>query len=244
MPRIKATIEYDGTRYFGWQLQKGQQTIQGEVEDALQVIFKRLIRVTASGRTDTGVHARGQVAHFDIPEFSLRRLKHSLNGILPRDIVIKRLEPAADDFHARFDAKERRYRYYISPEVTALQRRFSWIILSPLNVTLMQQGAEIIKANEDFKAFCKVNSDVKHYRCTIFQSRWLWEKESGRLVYEIVANRFLHGMVRAIVGTLVALGQGKIGLDALQEIILSGDRTRVPLTAPPQGLILEEVRYN
>lgn len=243
MSRVKIIIEYEGTHYFGWQLQKGQRTIQGEIEKALHVIFKKLIRVTGSGRTDTGVHARAQVAHFDIPEHPLNRLKHSLNGLLPRDIVIKNIASVEDDFHARFNATERRYRYYIALRPTALNRRFAWIILNPLNITLMQQGAEIFKNLEDFQAFCKVNSNVKHYRCTVFTSRWLFKSDEELLVYEIAANRFLHGMVRAIVGSLVALGQGKMTIGELQEIMASRDRTRVPLTAPPQGLILEEVKY-
>ena len=241
MPRVRILVEYEGTRYFGWQLQKGQQTIQGEIEKALSVIFKKLIRVTGSGRTDTGVHARGQVAHFDIPEYSLDKLQRSLNGILPRDIVIKEIAATNPDFHARFDAIERRYRYYIALKPTALFRNFSWRIGYPLNKTLLQIGAEVIKQVDDFQAFCKVNSEVNHYRCTVFKSHWFMQDE--RLVYEISANRFLHGMVRAIVGSLIALGSGKIDLGELNSVIQSKDRTSVPLTAPPTGLVLEEVSY-
>ncbi len=242
MQRVKIVIEYEGTHYFGWQLQKGQRTIQGEIERALQILFKRPVRVTGAGRTDSGVHARGQVAHFDIPEYSLVRLQRSLNGILPRDIVIKEVEGVSKDFHARFDALERRYRYYIASKPTALYRHYSWPVHQMLNITLMQIGAKIIKETEDFKAFCKVNSEVKHYRCEIFRSVWRVD-EDGRLVYEISANRFLHGMVRAIVGSLVALGSGKIGLAKLNWIIEQRDRIQVPLTAPAQGLVLEEVVY-
>ena len=241
MPRVKAVIEYEGTRYFGWQLQKGQPTIQGEIEKALQVIFKKLIRVTGAGRTDTGVHARGQVAHFDIPDYALDKLQRSLNGILARDIVIKEIAVVPDDFHARFDAIERRYRYFIALKPTAIDRNFSWRVIRPLNKTLLQSGAELIKSTEDFQAFCKVNSEVRHYRCTILESKWFFQDE--RLVYEIAANRFLHGMVRAIVGSLVALGSGKITLAELESIIKSKDRTLVPLTAPAQGLVLEKVKY-
>ncbi len=241
MPRVKAIIEYEGTRYFGWQLQKGQNTIQAEIEKALRVIFKQLIRVTGSGRTDTGVHAKGQTAHFDIPDFPLRKLKRSLNGLLPEDIVIKDIEYCADNFHARYHAVERRYCYYISLEPTAIYRRFVWTIPVALNLTLMQKGAELIKRVVDFQAFCKIKSKVKHHRCKIFKSEW-FEKD-GLLVYQISADRFLHGMVRSIVGSFVALGNGKITLSELENIIDSKDRTRVPLTAPPQGLILEEVKY-
>ncbi len=241
MPRIKIIVEYEGTHYFGWQLQKGQRTIQGEIEKALFLIFKKQIRVTGSGRTDTGVHARGQVAHFDIPDYSPVKLQRSLNGILARDIVVKNIAVVPDDFHARFDAVERQYHYYIALNPTALYRKYVWQVRYALNKTLLQLGAELIKRNEDFQAFCKVNSEVKHYRCTIFKSRWFVQDE--RLVYQISANRFLHGMVRALVGTLIALGSGKITLREMEAIIQSKDRTRVPLTAPASGLILEKVIY-
>ena len=242
MPRVKIVVEYDGTAYYGWQLQKGQRTVQGTIEEALKILFKKTIRVTGAGRTDSGVHARGQVAHFDIPDYSPLKLQRSLNGILPRDIVIKDLNFAAADFHARFDAVERVYRYYLSLSPVALLRRFTWEIRHPLNLTLLQMGAEIIKGTEDFQAFCKVKSEVKHYRCRIFRSFWQMG-EDGRLVYEIAANRFLHGMVRAIVGALIALGSGKISLSDFHTIIAERDRRLIPLTAPARGLVLEDVRY-
>ena len=241
MLRVKAVIEYDGSDYFGWQLQKGQRTIQGELEQALKVLFKKRIPVTGSGRTDTGVHARGQVAHFDIPEFDLQKLKRSLNGLLRKDIVVKSLSECAPDFHARFDAKQRWYHYYISQELTALNRNFAWTILTPLNLTLMQVGAEMIKPVKDFRSFCKVKSEVKHHRCTIIESRWF--KWGDLLVYEIAADRFLHGMVRAVVGSLVAIGSGKITLKEFEKIIQAGDRRLVPQTAPAKGLVLEKVKY-
>ncbi|MHB2155714.1 tRNA pseudouridine(38-40) synthase TruA [Calditrichota bacterium GD2] len=241
MVRVKAVIEYDGSDYYGWQLQKGQRTIQGELEQALKVLFKKRIPVTGSGRTDTGVHARGQVAHFDIPEFDLQKLKRALNGLLKEDIVVKELNVSAPDFHARFDATQRWYRYYISPEPTALNRRYAWTILTPLNLTLMQVGAEMIKPVKDFRSFCKVKSEVKHHRCKILESRWL--RWGDLLVYEIAADRFLHGMVRAIVGSLTAIGSGKITLKEFKEIIQSGDRRLVPQAAPARGLVLERVVY-
>ena len=241
MRRIKAVIEYEGTNYFGWQLQKGQRSIQGEIEQALRIIFKKRIPVTGSGRTDTGVHARNQVAHFDIPEFDLQQLQRSLNGLLADDIVIKSLEFCAPDFHARFDAKKRVYRYYISTQPTAIMRRFCWAVFRPQNRTLMQLGAEMIKPVQDFRAFCKVKSEVKHHRCQILESRWLLKDDL--LVYEVAADRFLHGMVRAIVGSLVALGSGKITLKDLKALIESGDRRLVPQTAPAKGLVLERVEY-
>lgn len=241
MRRIKLTVEYDGTNYYGWQFQKGQITIQESIERAFKTIFKKHIRVTAAGRTDTGVHARCQVVHADIPGYDLNRLKRSLNGILEKDIRIKTAEPCADDFHARFDATIRRYRYTIALTPAALDRNFVWQIHDRLNLTLMQEGARIIAGTENFQAFCKLKSEVNHYVCRIYESRWFIKDE--RLIYEIAADRFLHGMVRAIVGSLIDLGRGMFTLGQFREIIASGDRTKIITTAPPTGLVLDYVGY-
>ena len=241
MQRIKLVIEYDGTNYLGWQSQKNKQTVQDSIEDALQVLFKKQIRVTASGRTDTGVHARNQIAHLDIPECDLFRLKRSLNGLLKKDIVIKDVQTCANDFHARFDAISRRYCYYISLDPLAIERHFVWQVNFPLNITLMQIGCGLIKDTKNFRAFCKPKSEVKTYLCDIYDCKWLFKDQL--LVFEIKANRFLHGMVRAIVGSLLELGRGRITIRELKDIILSGDRTRIPFTAPAKGLILENVIY-
>ncbi len=241
MGRIKLVLEYDGTNYYGWQLQNGQHSVQEELEKALAVYVKQPVRVIAAGRTDTGVHARNQVVHCDLPETDLRKLVHGLNGIMNKDVVVKSATWVKADFHARFDATARRYRYYISTERSALNRSYAWIFTQPLNKTLMQAGAQVITEYENFKSFCKVKSTVKHYRCTIFTSRFL--EMNGLLVYEIQANRFLHGMVRAIVGSLVELGRGKISLNELRSMIEAQDRRRVPATAPAKGLVLEEILY-
>lgn len=241
MQRIKLVLEYDGTAYYGWQLQSGQHSVQAELENALKILFKRDIRVTAAGRTDAGVHARGQVVHFDAPQADLFRLKRSLNGLMQRDVVVKRVEQAGADFHARFDATARRYRYYIQTEAVAINRQYCWTIFYPLNLTLMQVGAEMIMDYKDFKAFCKVKSEVNNHLVRMITSHWL--KQHTLLIYEVQANRFLHGMVRALVGTLVELGRGRISLEQLQTLIESGDRTLVPATAPAKGLVLEEVSY-
>ena len=241
MQRIRLIIEYDGTNYLGWQSQKNKQTVQDAIEHALKIVFKRPIRLTAAGRTDTGVHARNQVAHLDIPPYDLYRLKKSLNGLLNKDIVIKDIQNCAKGFHARFDASSRIYRYYICQGSVAINRNYVWPIYFPLNVSLMQTGAHLIENTEDFKTFCKPKSDVRNYLCRIYTSKWFYK--DNFLVYEIAANRFLHGMVRAIVGSLVSLGQGKTDLRHFKEIIESGDRTQVPYTAPARGLILEEVTY-
>jgi len=239
--RVKFIIEYDGSAYFGWQFQNNQISVQEAVEKALFVIFKKLIRITASGRTDRGVHARGQTVHMDIPDIDLNRLKRSLNGLLAKDIVIKSISRCCEDFHARFDAKLRTYRYTISTEPSALNRRFAWFVYCPLNIVLLQKGAEIITQYNDFQSFCKTGSNVKNYLCRIESSRWMMQDRL--LIYEISANRFLHGMVRAVTGSLIDLGRGIISLKNLKEIIEARDRTLIKSSAPPQGLVLEEVKY-
>ncbi len=241
MPRIKLTIEYDGSDYFGWQYQNNQRSIQEEIEKALSIIFREKIRITGAGRTDSGVHARNQVAHADIPERDLSGVKRSLNGILDKDIVIKEIDECETDFHARYDATSRLYRYYVSLNPSAINRRYSWTVHSKLNLMLMQIGAGIIRDTKEFRSFCKVKSEVKHHRCEIHKSEWVFKEEL--LVYEIAANRFLHGMVRAITGTLIELGRGRITLMDFYEIIKSGDREMVPYTAPAHGLFLENIKY-
>jgi tRNA pseudouridine38-40 synthase len=249
MPRIKITVEYDGTEYSGWQLQKKDKTIQGEIESALKTIYKKRIIITASGRTDAGVHARNQVAHFDLPDFdeswdmddALFKLKKSLNGLVNKDIVIKKLELCRSEFHARYDAKSRIYRYFITQIPTSVNKNFSWYISYPLNFTLMQEAADEILNLKDFNSFCKTGSSNKTTLCSIKKSQWF--KRSDMWIYEIEANRFLYGMVRAIVGTLVALGQGKIKYDQFLNIIDPGYADGVSYLAPAQGLFLEKINY-
>lgn len=249
MPRIKLTIEYDGTSYCGWQLQKKDKTIQGEIERALKVILKKQVSVIGSGRTDAGVHARNQIAHCDIPLFEnknspgqeLQKIQNSINGIVDSDIVITKIEECSQKFHARFDAKKRLYRYYISKRPTAINRKLAWYISYPLNFTLMQKAAKELYSLQKFKTFCKEGNDVKTYECTIFNTKWYLQ--SGLWIYEIQANRFLYGMVRAIVGLLVQLGQGKISYKEYLEILKSQDRRKVKYSAPARGLFLEEIIY-
>jgi len=249
MPRIKITIEYEGTGYSGWQLQKNDKTIQGEIEKTLKIIYKNRIAVTGSGRTDAGVHARNQVAHFDIPEINeksgtndtLFKLKNSINGLIQKDIVVKKLELCRPEFHARYDAKSRVYRYYIVKTPTSVNRNFTWYISYPLNFTLMQQAASELVKIDDFNSFCKTGSSNKTTLCTVKKSRLFMR--SNTWIYEIEANRFLYGMVRALVGTMVALGQGKIKYDKFLNITKPQNTEGVAFLAPAQGLFLEKIKY-
>ncbi len=243
MTRFAMLIEYEGTDFYGWQLQLNQRTVQGDIEQALKIILKEEIRVHGAGRTDSGVHASGQVAHFDcLISADPAIIKRSLNGILKNDVRIRSLRIVPDDFHARFSAVSRMYRYTIATSPVAIQRQFSWLIHNRLDLEKMTETARLIATLTDFEAFCKIKSEVGHYHCTI-EASFLSEDEQF-LVYEIRANRFLHGMVRALTGTIVAAGLGKIEPTDLLEMAGSRDRTLVPITAPARGLCLCQVNYN
>lgn len=241
MPRAKLTIEYDGSAYCGWQQQANGRTIQGEIQNALAVIYKSNIKITGSGRTDAGVHARNQIAHCDLPDTDVYKLRRSLNGLLKNDIVIKNIETVHDGFHARFDATEREYRYYLSRKPTALMRTTSWLCLYPLNITLLQLSAARFFKYKNYKSFCKAHGGNKTYFCNIKKS--YWTAEGDMLVYTVAANRFLYGMVRALVGAMLWVGQGKIKLSDLDKIIKAQDRTLVPFSVPGKGLVLEKITY-
>ncbi len=243
MKRAILHIEYDGTAYAGYQLQPYQRTIQGELENALNKLFKTPVRVHGSGRTDTGVHALYQIVHFDQPkELKNLNLKAALNTSLPKDIRVIRTAYSDDGFHARFSAKERQYRYIISLQITALDRDRVWQIYQDLDVDLMKKAAGIFIGEHDFTAFCSAQAEVDHKRCII--SRSSWEFFDERLVYHIHGNRFLYSMVRSLVGTMVELGKGKLSLEELKSLLNDKQRKGLALTAPPQGLTLIKVNYD
>jgi tRNA pseudouridine38-40 synthase len=240
--RYSLLIEYDGTAFSGWQIQKSQKTIQSEIEKALKVILKTKTGIVGAGRTDSGVHAKGQVAHFNHEsEIDFKRFTRSLNGLLPLDIRIKKCKLEADDFHARYSAKERLYSYYISKKPTAIYRLYSWQINYNLDIMKMEKAAKKILGKHDFKSFCRNISDVSHHFCTINNISWL-DKEDI-LKFEISADRFLHGMVRALVGTFVDIGMGKLTIDDFICILDAKDRTKASQAAPAKGLFLKEVVY-
>ncbi len=243
--RFKIEIEYDGTGFSGWQLQDNAVTVQGELEKALAAVFNRNIRVHGAGRTDAGVHARGQVAHFDLPaekEITEYKILSALNALTSPAIAVKKVERAPDDFHARFSAIARRYRYYISSCPVSIQRNFVWFLPVELDDDKIIEFCQYIEEKEDFQSFAKHTESLKHYLCDIHFVRW-FRNEDGLNIFEIEANRFLHGMVRALVGTAVAVGKNKMKLSELEEIFRGRDRRLAPMAAPAKGLILEEVKY-
>jgi len=236
--RYRLLIEYDGHNYAGWQVQNGPRTVQGEIERALNILFNVHIRITGGGRTDSGVHARGQAAHFDLMEsFDCRRLQRSLNGLLDDDIRIREVEQVPSDFHARYSAREREYRYYITRKPVALQREYCWYVNYYLDITRMKQAAEILKKIKDFKCFSRTGSEVNHYFCEIKQA--VFREENDTLIFTIIADRFLYGMVRSIVGALVDIGRGRL----LTENVFPVPNGVAWQSAPARGLVLERIGY-
>lgn len=240
---IKLTLEYDGTDFVGWQYQDNGRSVQEVVEKGLSQILQEHIRIVGAGRTDSGVHAKGQVASFRT-ESSLdsKSIARGLNGVFPPDVVVLAAEEAPDGFNARFDARSRRYEYFITTIPTAISRRFSWLVNYNLDCDVMARCVGEIRGFHDFESFCKIDSEVKHHDCTVLNASLLTPDEST-LVFDITADRFLHGMVRALVGTLIEIGRGHRPSDDLSRIMAARDRREAGMAAPPQGLFLAAVHY-
>jgi tRNA pseudouridine38-40 synthase len=239
---LKLTIEYDGTDFVGWQSQLNGRAVQDEVIRALHQVLGEDVTLIGAGRTDSGVHARGQVAGFRTENvIAPGKLFNALNGLLPEDVRVHAVEEVPVTFHARFDARQRRYSYRISLKPTALDRRTSWFVKFPLDARLMKAAAEQVLGKHDFGAFCKHEAEVENRVCTVVLSRWT--PEGDRLVYDVAADRFVHGMVRVLVGTMVGIGRGFTPISSLAGIMASHDRSAAGEAAPARGLCLEEVLY-
>ncbi len=238
----KLTLEYDGSKFYGWQLQPGMRTVQGEVERALQILFREAIRVNVAGRTDSGVHALGQVINFhSAVELPLKDIPRSLNGILDHDVVVKIVELALPDFHARFSAVRRQYFYVLSRFPVAVGRHYAFFCKFPLEVAAMREASQHLLGEHDFRAFCDTSTEDPHYLSRVELIEW--EDTGERLKLIIRANRFLRSMVRIIVGTMIDVGRGKLTPARVKEILESRKRTEASFTAPPHGLFLEKVFY-
>jgi len=242
---FRLLIEYDGRAYHGWQRQKNARTIQEEIEKALEAMCAQKITLNGSGRTDAGVHALGQTASFRCdtrltPEIFLR----GLNSMLDADIVIRECAEVPEDFHARFDVKDKTYHYRILNRFlpSAIDRHYSWFIRTPLDRQAMRSAAAHLTGEHDFRAFEGTGSPRVHTIRHIFMAE-LENQENGYIVFKIRASGFLRFMVRNIVGTLVSVGTGKITADDFREILVSKDRTKAGATAPPHGLFLMCVNY-
>ncbi|MBQ7490761.1 MAG: tRNA pseudouridine(38-40) synthase TruA [Bacteroidales bacterium] len=238
-------LSYNGTPFCGWQIQPNGLTVQGVVEKALATLFRKPVPVMGCGRTDTGVHAREFFAHFDCDEelsdAKRNALVYKLNGLLPSEVVIHDILPVPAEAHARFDAVERTYRYYISTKKDCFDTDFSYLCHFKLDIGKMNEAAALLLNNEDFTSFAKVHTDVNNHNCHVTAA--FWEQNGDKLVFEITSNRFLRNMVRAIVGTLLEVGKGKISLEDFQNIINQKDRCKAGTSAPAKALFLEKVRY-
>lgn len=234
-------LSYNGFAYHGWQVQDNAPTVQQKVNEALSAIFREDIKCMGSGRTDTGVHALIQVAHFDCSKVPSEETIYRLNGILPADIAIKKLYQVRSDANVRFDAVVRGYTYRIHQHKNPFLSGGSYFFGHELDVDLMNKGCDILRGNSDFESFSKVHTEVNNFLCDIFEANW--KRENDGLVFCVRANRFLRGMVRAIVGTLLDLGQKKLELEDLQSIIEGKNRKLAGRSVPALGLYLSEVQY-
>ena len=242
--QIKLTIEYDGGNYAGWQFQSGQDSIQARLEAALERIFATAVRVRGSGRTDAGVHARGQVAAFTLPRaFEAAVLHRALNAILPNDIAILNAEAIGDDFDPRRNATARMYEYRILNQQTrsAFEHRFAWLIREPLDLERMNEAARIFIGEHDFAAFRSLGTEVKSTVRRVNASEW--RREGAHFIYRVEASSFLRHMVRTMVATMIEIGRGKLTPDFVAQLLQGRERAMAPAAAPPQGLFLIEVRY-
>lgn len=243
--RVALLIEYHGKDFSGWQIQPGERTVQGELEAA----FKKVVRIESpilgSGRTDTGVHSSGMVAHIDLDDKwkdDLYQLQHSINGVTGYDVVLKDMRIVPDDFHARFSATSREYVYTVLHGKTAIYRELVWQVWGEIDLEAMRQAATALSGKMDFTSLSKQTDAVKDYICTIMKSQW--EQYDDKLLYTIKANRFVRGMVRAIVGSMLEVGKGRLALSDFRSLLTDPQEfERAKYIAPACGLVLRRVEY-
>jgi tRNA pseudouridine38-40 synthase len=245
MRNIKIIIEYEGTNYFGWQKQPEGPTIQETIENALEKITGESIALLGSGRTDSGVHARGQAASFKTKSYiKATEFQMGLNSTLPKDITILDAQEVDPDFHAQFSARSKVYTYKIlnRPHPSALLRKRSWYVPTALDIDQMKKSAEYLIGEHDFKAFAQSGTEVKTTVRTVLRA-YIEQKDNNIIEFNIEATGFLKRMVRLIVGTMVQVGKGRITPLDFSNILDSGEKTKFVYAAPAHGLYLEKVRY-
>lgn len=237
-------LKYHGGAYCGWQRQPDQPSVQQTLEEGLSTLLRAKIEVTGAGRTDTGVNAAYYVAHFDCenPVEDAAQLLFKLNFLLPGDIAVGSVTPVSDTAHARFDAREREYRYFICPRKDPFTRHTTWQYHVPLDVERMNQAAAMLCEYDDFTSFAKLNSNNKTNICRVMHAAWTVD-DRGVLCFTIRADRFLRNMVRSLVGTLVDVGRGRYTAEQFRAIVESRDLSRSSGGAPAQGLFLSDVVY-
>lgn len=241
--RIFLWLSFDGTAYHGWQIQPNGMSVQEKVQQCLSTLLSQPIAVTGAGRTDAGVHARTMVCHFDIDkELDTDQLCYRLNRILPRDISCGRAERVSEDMHARFSAKRRTYRYFIHTRRDPFLRHYSVETHWKLDFTLMNEAAQWLTTQDDFKAFCKAGADNKTTLCQVTTAQWV-STSPTTWYFEIAANRFLRNMVRAVVGTLFEVGRHRMTLEQFREVVATGTRSDAGESMPAHGLFLWDIVY-
>jgi len=236
-------LAYNGTHYHGWQYQPNAASVQETLNKALSVILNAEIDVVGAGRTDTGVHAREMFAHFDTDNgFETQVLVHKLNSFLPKDIVVYDIFQVHNDAHARFDAKKRTYEYHIHLFKNVFLQDLSWHCPQKPDVAKMNEAAKLLLQQTDFECFSKVHTDVNTFNCNVTEA--FWKAENNKLIFTISADRFLRNMVRAIVGTLINVGLGKLTIEGFQGVIESKKRSEAGFSVPAHGLYLTEIAYD
>lgn len=242
LKRYFIKFSYNGTAYHGWQLQENAVAVQQKINEALQLFFGCVIETIGAGRTDTGVHAEVMFAHFDAGiEFKLNDLIYKLNRLTPKDIAISDVYLVKDNAHARFSALTRSYEYRIALKKEVFLNELAYYHHGDLDINKMNEACEILKNCKDFKSFCKSHSDAKTTLCDLYHAEW--KRKNNLLVFEVSANRFLRNMVRALVGTLLEVGSGKISIQELQEIINLKNRSSAGPSVPANGLFLTDITY-
>lgn len=235
-------IAYNGSHYAGWQSQHNATGVQTVVESALTKLLREETKIVGSGRTDTGVHCEQQFFHADIKKsFETQNLIQRLNSLLPKDISIQSIQKVKSEASARYAAVERTYQYRITRKKNPFLEGLAWHYFKVIDIPTMNKAAALLLGEQDFECFSKVKTDVNHFLCDIKKAKW--EEKGDRLEFTITANRFLRGMVRAIVGTLLDVGSGKLSIVEFQSILKGRDRKKAGANVPPQGLYLTKVKY-
>lgn len=246
MPTWKLEVEYEGTRYRGWQIQHNAKSIQGELMDVTRQLFEAKVDLFGAGRTDAGVHALRQVVHLKVPELSInltpRQLQHGFNDLLPHDINVLKVTNAPDDFHARHDAIGRYYLYQISTRRTALAKNLVWWIKDRLDAAAMNEAAKMLIGRHDFRSFCETEDGKKQSTIVIVERSEVFT-DGDLICFRIGASHFLWKMVRRIVGMLAEVGRGDLTYDAFERLLKFESNVPAKFTAPPSGLFLEKVLY-
>ena len=239
--RYRLDLSYDGTDFHGWQIQPNGITIQEVIQDKLSQICNQPIEIMGCGRTDTGVHASEYTAHFDYELTLPEAFVYKLNAMLPKSISIKNCVQTHDDFHARFDATLREYQYFIETNPNPFTDRFSYTFIKKLDLDAMNQAVKILIGTNEFQAFCKGLPPADNYRCHVYEA--IWFEQGSQIIFKISASRFLRNMVRALVGTSILIGTGKMSVQEFETILKTGTRSDAGNSVAAKGLFLTKVVY-